>query len=87
MDPKEATAFIIPFDLGVHSHIDHRDGHMRLASPHGWTAIMLLQAAQRNKIFWRNNGHDHFVLFGITAYQMVGIGVKVFFMEVPSYCP
>lgn len=83
----EATAFIIPFDLGVHSHIDHNDGHMRLASPYGWTAIRLLEAAQRDKkVFWRNNGHDHFVIFGITAYQMVGIGVKAFFMGVCQNC-
>ncbi len=36
--------------------------------------------------YWKNNGHDHFVLFSITAYQMVGIGVKTFFMQVCQNC-
>ena len=34
-DPSKAVAFIIPFDAGVHSYIDHEDGHPRLAAPHG----------------------------------------------------
>lgn len=86
-DPREATAFIIPFDLGVHSHLDHENGRLRLASPHGWVANRLLKKAQRDrKVFWRRNGHDHYILFGITAYQMVGIGVKVFFMSVCENC-
>ena len=43
LDPKEASAFIIPFDLGVHSYIDHNNGLPRLASPHGWMAQSLLK--------------------------------------------
>lgn len=70
----------------MHSHIDHSTGQMRLASPHGWTAIQLLQKAQKNTTFWKRNGHDHFIIFGITAYQMVGIGVKVFFMGICQNC-
>ena len=85
-DPREATAFIIPFDLGVHSHLDHKNGRLRLASPHGWTAIRLLKEAQRDKVLWRREGHDHYLLFGITAYQMVGIGVKSFFMNGCENC-
>lgn len=34
-DPTQASAFIIPYDGGVHSYIDHRNGFPRLASPHG----------------------------------------------------
>ena len=34
-DPSKAVAFILPFDAGVHSYIDHEDGHPRLAAPHG----------------------------------------------------
>ena len=34
-DPSKAVAFIIPFDAGVHSYIDHEDGRPRLAAPHG----------------------------------------------------
>lgn len=86
-DPWKASAFIIPFDLGVHSYIDHRNGFPRLASPHGWAAGQYLREASRNKtLWWKNNGHDHFVLFSITAFQMVGIGVKVFFMQICQNC-
>jgi hypothetical protein len=35
MNPNEAAIFIIPFDLGVHSYIDHVNGIGRLAAPHG----------------------------------------------------
>ena len=37
-------------------------------------------------MFWKNHGHDHFVFLGITAYQMVGIGVKTFFMQICQNC-
>eukprot|EP01035_Chromulina_nebulosa_P020816 gene20816-26984_t len=86
-DPLQATAFIIPFDAGVHSYIDHKTGFPRLASPHGWAAGDYLRSASRNKkLYWKNNGHDHFALFSITAFQMVGIGVKVFFMQICQNC-
>ena len=38
------------------------------------------------QIFWKYRGHDHFVFFSITINQMVGIGVKVFFMEICQNC-
>jgi len=86
-DPEEASAFIIPFDLGVHSYIDHNNGFPRLASPHGWMAQSLLKASSKDKnLYWKNYGHDHFVFLGITAYQMVGIGVKTFFMQICQNC-
>lgn len=37
-------------------------------------------------MFWKNKGHDHFVFFSITINQMVGIGVKVFFMQICQNC-
>ena len=49
-DPSQATSFIIPFDAGVHSYIDHLNGRPRLASPHGWTAIALLKEASKNEV-------------------------------------
>ena len=49
-DPKLASAFIVPFDAGVHSYIDHRTGKPRLASPHGWTAIQLLKEAAQDPV-------------------------------------
>lgn len=83
LKPEEATQFIIPFDLGVHSYIDHLNGLPRLASPHGWMAQHLLRLARKDKeLYWKYQGHNHFVFLGITAYQMVGIGVKTFFMQV-----
>jgi hypothetical protein len=87
LDPREATSFVIPFDLGVHSYIDHNNGFPRLASPHGWMAQALLRDAAKDKdLFWKNQGHDHFVFLSITAYQMVGIGVKTFFMQICQNC-
>jgi hypothetical protein len=38
------------------------------------------------KVFWKHHGHNHFVFFSITVYQMVGIGVKVFFMSICQNC-
>jgi len=86
MDPAKASSFIIPFDPGTHSYVDHNTGRPRLASPHGWEAIRQLQKAQKDPTFWAKNGHNHFVLFSVTGYQMVGIGVKVFFMTICQNC-
>jgi hypothetical protein len=67
-DPKKAVAFIVPFDLGVHSYIDHKTGQPRLASPFGWAAgYFLINAFKDKKLYWHNNGHDHFVFFSITG--------------------
>jgi hypothetical protein len=49
-DPNKASAFIIPFDAGVHSYIDHENGKPRLASPHGWRAISLLDYHRKNEV-------------------------------------
>jgi hypothetical protein len=47
----------------------------------------LCKASSKDKqVFWKNHGHDHFVFLGITAYQMVGIGVKTFFMQICQNC-
>lgn len=82
-DPEEATVFIIPFDCGVHSYIDHENGRKRLGSPHGWVAKMLLENSPYMR---RRQGHDHFVIFSITLYQMIGIGVKMFYQEICYNC-
>jgi hypothetical protein len=89
LDPAKASAFIVPFDAGVHSYIDHLDGHPRLAAPHGRQAGQLLRDAcngEQADIFWKYRGHDHFVIFSITAYQMVGMQVKSFLMFVCQNC-
>jgi xyloglucan galactosyltransferase MUR3 len=88
-DPSKASAFIVPFDLGVHSYIDHRDGFPRLAAPHGrYAGRYLRQNCQgpTKNLWWKNNGHDHFLIFSITAYQMVGMMVKELFMFVCQNC-
>ena len=88
-DPKKATAFIVPFDLGVNSYIDHINGRPRLAAPLGRLAGKLLRSTCTGKdanVFWKNRGHDHYVFFSITIYQMVGIMVKDFFMDVCQNC-
>lgn len=82
-NPEEATAFIIPFDCGVHSYIDHENGRKRLGSPHGWIAKMLLE---NSPYMQRRQGHDHFVIFSITLYQMIGIGVKMLYQEICYNC-
>jgi hypothetical protein len=88
-DPEKAIAFIIPFDLGVNSYIDHITGEPRLAAPHGRMAMNLLKGACNGPdadIFWKHRGHDHFLIMSITAYQMVGMQVKYFFMFVCQNC-
>ena len=42
-DPAKAMSFIIPFDLGVNSYIDHITGEPRLAAPQGRLARQLLR--------------------------------------------
>lgn len=89
LDPAKASAFVVPFDAGVHSYIDHIDGHPRLAAPYGRQAGQYLRDAcngDQADIFWKYRGHDHFVIFSITAYQMVGMQVKYFFMFVCQNC-
>jgi hypothetical protein len=49
-DPSKADVFIVPFDAGVHSYIDHKNGKPRLASPHGWRAISLLKYYSNNEV-------------------------------------
>lgn len=71
-DPNKAVAFIIPFDAGVHSYIDQNTGKRRLGSPHAWSVIRWLQESQKNNLLWKNNGHDHFVLFSLTEFVMTG---------------
>eukprot|EP01041_Mallomonas_annulata_P004876 gene4876-9723_t len=88
-DPTKAVSFIIPFDLGVNSYIDHLTGQPRLAAPQGRLAKQLLRNTcngENSHIFWKNKGHDHFVFMAITAYQMVGIMVKEFYMNVCQNC-
>lgn len=85
LDPMKASAFIIPYDAGAHSVIDHRDGKDRLASPHGWTALKLLKEASHSPT-WKHHGHDHFVLFSLTGYHYVGIGTKNFFTSICQNC-
>ena len=103
-DPSKASAFVLPFDAGVHSYIDHEDGRPRLAAPHGRyvgrylrqvrSLPRLLSTLGHSRFFvqqncqgatkglwWKNNGHDHFIIFSITAYQMVGMMVKVSFLR------
>lgn len=89
LDPALATSFIIPFDLGVHSYIDHLNGRQRVASPHGWRVIEWLKesiAKFGEGVVWKNRGHDHFVLFSITSYQIIGIGAKVFMTQICQNC-
>ena len=73
----------------MNSYIDHETGRPRLAAPLGRKANQLLRHTCNSKeadIFWKHRGHDHFLLFSITAYQMVGIMVKEFFMFVCQNC-
>jgi hypothetical protein len=63
-----------------------RVGKPRLASPIGWNVQNYLREAAVQPDFWKNYGHDHFLFFSITAYQMVGIGVKNFLMEICQNC-
>lgn len=86
LDPAKASAFVVPYDAGVHSFIDHNTGKVRLASPFGWTAVEKLKEASKSPVLWHNRGHDHFVFFSVTGYQMVGIGTKYFFMNICQNC-
>ena len=55
LDPALAKTFIVPYDFGTHSFIDHKDGHERVASPHGWSVIQRMKKdIANNKYLWRN---------------------------------
>ena len=54
-DPTKAMSFIIPYDIGVNSYIDHLTGQPRLAAPHGKLAGQLLWQHCSGKLrqyFW-----------------------------------
>eukprot|EP01038_Epipyxis_sp_PR26KG_P004343 gene4343-6146_t len=85
-DPEKATSFIIPFDIGVHSFIDHT-GKARLPNPLTWGAhYFMINSSKDKKLWWKNLGHDHFILFSTTSYQSVGTSAKVFFMQICQNC-
>lgn len=86
LDPKSASVFIIPFDIGAHSFVDHVNGKARVASPHGWRAVEYIKEAMKSEIFWKNKGHDHFVFFSVTSYQIIGIGAKIFLTQPCQNC-
>ena len=86
LDPSKASAFIIPWDIGVHSFIDHVNGRTRVAAPHGWRAIEYMKEIVKNEVFWKHGGHDHFVFDAITSYQIIGIGAKVFLCTICQNC-
>jgi hypothetical protein len=89
LNPAEAVSFIVPFDLGVHSFIDHINARTRVASPHGWRVIEWMKesiAKFGDEVVWKHRGHDHFVLFSITSYQIIGIGAKVFLTQICQNC-
>ena len=86
LDPSKAIAFIIPFDIGAHSFIDHINGRARIAAPHGWRALRWLKEKSKSSIYWKNNGHDHFIIFSITSYQIIGIGAKNFITDICTNC-
>ena len=73
LDPSKATSFIIPFDIGVHSLIDHRNGRLRVASPHGWRVIEYFKLTANQKVFNKNGFHDHFVLVRVNNIEFVMI--------------
>ena len=57
---------ILTINVGVHSYIDHTDGHPRLAAPHGRHAGRYLRENCQGKdkgLWWKNRGHDHFLIF------------------------
>ena len=86
-DPEKATAFIVPFDIGAHSFIDHENGRARVAAPHGWRAIeWLKEMAPPHSVFWRRQGHDHFFFFSLTSFQIIGIGAKVLLTQKCMNC-
>ena len=54
-DPAKASAFVIPYDIGVNSYIDHLNGQPRLAAPHGRMAFQLLWDecnGEQHRYFW-----------------------------------
>lgn len=66
---------------------DHKNGRLRLASPYGWDVTKLLKREQkRNPHVWKNNGHDHFVLFSLIGARMCGMGTRTFFENTCKNC-
>lgn len=63
MDPAEATAFFIPYDLGFDAAIKKDSAKIRPhGCPHAETVIGLLED---NVYFKRNFGYDHFLVQGL----------------------
>jgi hypothetical protein len=46
----------------------------------------MLNDPKQRAIFWKHHRHDHFVIFGINIYQMIGIGVKQLYQQICINC-
>jgi hypothetical protein len=63
MDPEEATAFFIPYDIGFDASIKKVNAMIRpQGCPNAEAVIKLLED---NKYFRRNYGYDHFLVQGL----------------------
>mmetsp|Transcript_18931 Transcript_18931/g.31626 ORF Transcript_18931/g.31626 Transcript_18931/m.31626 type:complete len:501 (+) Transcript_18931:158-1660(+) len=63
LDPAEATAFFIPYDMGFDAAIKKDSAKIRpQGCPHAEAVIALLED---NKYFRRNFGYDHFLVQGL----------------------
>ena len=63
MDPSEATAFFIPYDIGFDAAIRKDSAKIR---PHGCpNAESVIALLENNTYFKRNYGYDHFLVQGL----------------------
>lgn len=63
LNPDEATAFFIPYDLGFDAAIKKDSAKIR---PHGCpNAEAVIKLLEDNKYFKRNYGYDHFLVQGL----------------------
>jgi hypothetical protein len=46
----------------------------------------MIEAKEGPKDFWRNRGHDHFLIFSLTEFTMTGISIKEFMKGVCQNC-
>ena len=63
LDPAEATAFFIPYDIGFDAAVKKDSAKIRPhGCPHAEAVIALLEGRE---YFRRNHGYDHFLVQGL----------------------
>ena len=110
-DPQLASAFIMPFDFGVHTLMSNKDGYRSTSTYNSpiirdeiasyfnnqqltndssaYSGIYAAGGSLRNgkpTIYWKNNGHDHYIILGPTIFSKLSKSFQRFMVKACRHC-